>query len=302
MRKCAVRKRILGAWFAFHFTCLIAVSLYETGRLIALSPTIIPSKIKDTVQRFGVLLEAPLGLRFAESNPIRQSLVSYLAFAGADGGYGYFAPGIPDTYELTFELYYPDGRTEMQVARLSNSALGLRIASLLEQIGGGPSPKLREHMLKKFARVVWRQHPQVKKMRVSIWQVTLPTDRGICSRRTARAGTSLRLRFQLVCKAAAEAAMTRFEKMRNVIASFFFSEESDSWLGVLRIGLGLVIVCYAVSLVNDWNFLFATSGSALVTRDFSEALLSLQSRFVPRLGWLVDVGERFGLKEQVFSG
>ena len=92
--------------------------------------------------------------------------------------------------------------------------------------------------------------------------------------------------------------MTRFEKMRNVIASFFFSEESDSWLGVLRIGLGLVIVCYAVSLVNDWNFLFATSGSALVTRDFSEALLSLQSRFVPRLGWLVDVGERFGLKEQ----
>ena len=37
----------------------------------------------------------------------------------------------------------------------------------------------------------------------------------------------------------------------------------------------------------------------LVTRDFSEALLSLQSRFVPRLGWLVDAGQRFGLKEQV---
>ena len=168
-------KAHLGRLGCIPLHVLIAVSLYETGRIIALSPTIIPSKIKDTVQRFGVLLEAPLGLRFAESNPIRQSLVSYLAFAGADGGYGYFAPGIPDTYELTFELYYPDGRTEMQVARLSNSALGLRVASLLEQIGGGPSPKLREHMLKKFARVVWRQHRQVKKMRVSIWQVTLPT-------------------------------------------------------------------------------------------------------------------------------
>ena len=67
----------------------------------------------------------------------------------------------------------------------------------------------------------------------------------------------------------------------------------------MRVGLGCVVICYAISLANDWNFLFATSGPALVTRDFSEALLSLQSKFVPRLGWLVDVGQRFGLKEQV---
>ena len=93
--------------------------------------------------------------------------------------------------------------------------------------------------------------------------------------------------------------MTRFEKARSVITAFLFCEESDAWLGTLRIGLGLVVVCYALSLANDWNLLFATSEPALVTRDFSEALLSLQSRFVPRLGWLVDVGQRFGLKEQV---
>jgi hypothetical protein len=84
-----------------------------------------------------------------------------------------------------------------------------------------------------------------------------------------------------------------------VIASFLFSEESDMWLGILRIGLGLVVVGYVLSLANYWNLLFATGGSALVTRDFSEALLSLQSRFVPRLGWLVDAGQQFGLKEQV---
>jgi hypothetical protein len=93
--------------------------------------------------------------------------------------------------------------------------------------------------------------------------------------------------------------MTRFEKVRSLIASFFFSEESDAWLGILRIGLGVVVVCYVLSLANVWNLLFATTGPALVTRDLSEALLSLQSRFVPRIGWLVDAGQRFGLKEQV---
>ena len=93
--------------------------------------------------------------------------------------------------------------------------------------------------------------------------------------------------------------MTRFEKVRNLVASFFFFEESDAWLGILRIGLGLVVLFYVLSLANYWNLLFATGESALVTRDFSEALLSLQSRFVPRLGWLVDAGQQFGLKEQV---
>ena len=93
--------------------------------------------------------------------------------------------------------------------------------------------------------------------------------------------------------------MTRFEKVRGLVASFFFSEESDAWIGILRIGLGLVVVSYVLSLANHWNLLFATDGPALVTRDFSEALLSLQSRFVPRLGWLVDAGQQFGLKEQV---
>ena len=93
--------------------------------------------------------------------------------------------------------------------------------------------------------------------------------------------------------------MKRLTRVRNAVIAFLFPEQSDTWLSILRVGLGFVVLCYAVSLANDWNFLFATSGPALVTRDFSEALLSLQSKFVPRLGWLVDAGQRFGLKEQV---
>ena len=86
-------KRILSAWFGFHFTCLIAVSLYETARLIVLSETIVAPGIVETLKIVGSISEESAGSRFARSDPIRQSLVTYLAFSAADGGYGYFAPG-----------------------------------------------------------------------------------------------------------------------------------------------------------------------------------------------------------------
>ena len=78
---------------------------------------------------------------------------------------------------------------------------------------------------------------------------------------------------------------------------FLFPKESDRWLTFLRIGLGILVILYALSLLNDWNYLFATRGAALVTRDFAEALLSLQTPLVPRLGWLVAIGANVGLGE-----
>jgi hypothetical protein len=82
------------------------------------------------------------------------------------------------------------------------------------------------------------------------------------------------------------------------LADFLFPSDSDRWLTILRIGLGCHVVLYSLSLLNDWNYFFATSGNALVTRDFAEALLTLNG-FVPRLGWLVAIGTRLGVSEGV---
>jgi hypothetical protein len=96
--------------------------------------------------------------------------------------------------------------------------------------------------------------------------------------------------------------MERFKKIRDAAIAFFFPDESDAWLTLLRVGVGLVVLCYAGSLAKHWSFLLGTSESALVTRDFSEALLALQSRFVPRIGWLVDAGNTIGLGEPSVLG
>jgi Vitamin K-dependent gamma-carboxylase len=92
--------------------------------------------------------------------------------------------------------------------------------------------------------------------------------------------------------------VSRRSERRKVVIGFLFPEESDDWLAILRLGLGLLVVLYSLSLLNDWSFLFATSGAAVVTRDLAEGLLSLQTSLVPRLGWLVAIGARLGLREE----
>src|SRR5437660_11176377 len=78
---------------------------------------------------------------------------------------------------------------------------------------------------------------------------------------------------------------------------FLFPTETDLWLGLLRMGLGLQVLLYTLSLSADWNYLFAGPGEGLIGRAFPEALLSTESPLVTRLGWLVMLATRRGFSE-----
>jgi len=80
------------------------------------------------------------------------------------------------------------------------------------------------------------------------------------------------------------------------ILGFLFPAETDIWLAILRLGLGLQTTLYSISLRNDWNDLLGGAGRG--GRDFAEALLSVESHFVPRLGWFVALGEHVALREE----
>ena len=87
--------------------------------------------------------------------------------------------------------------------------------------------------------------------------------------------------------------------MRERLEKFLFPARSTTWIALLRLGLGLQVIVYAVSLWNDWTYLLAAHSDSLISRDLSEEILSLDSSFIPRLGWLVTVGGQLGLSEQV---
>jgi uncharacterized membrane protein YphA (DoxX/SURF4 family) len=86
---------------------------------------------------------------------------------------------------------------------------------------------------------------------------------------------------------------------RERLAAFFFPAESDRWLSVLRIGLGLEVTLYTWSARTDWIELFGRSGQALINRELTEKVMAVQSPLAPRLGWLVSLGNHLGLSEGV---
>jgi hypothetical protein len=90
--------------------------------------------------------------------------------------------------------------------------------------------------------------------------------------------------------------LKRIQAWRKCLTGFLFPAESDDWLAALRFGLAAQILLYGFSISRDWNYLLAGHGG-LISRNLSEAMLSLESPVVPRLGWLVSLGAAIGLTE-----
>lgn len=83
----------------------------------------------------------------------------------------------------------------------------------------------------------------------------------------------------------------------NRLESFFFAPETDIWLALLRTGLGFQIILYTWSLRRVWNYLLSDR-EGLISRRVSEAIASVQTPLVPKLGWFVAFGDVFGFKEE----
>src|SRR5436305_782948 len=82
------------------------------------------------------------------------------------------------------------------------------------------------------------------------------------------------------------------------LQAFMFPRETDTWLAVLRIGLGLQTAVYTLFVRSDWHYLFASSGKGLVGRELGEAITSFDSPLIPKLGWLVALGRSVNMSEE----
>ena len=86
-------------------------------------------------------------------------------------------------------------------------------------------------------------------------------------------------------------------QVKQAARRFLFAPQSSAWLGVLRIGLGLQVLFYAISLRADWLEILGLGNQSLIRRDLTEAMLSADSPFTPRVGWIVDAGAFLGFGE-----
>jgi hypothetical protein len=167
--------RVYLAWVGLHFLLIITVSGCDIVWLAAHKLTILPSSFRIAAGKLEPIAAGALGEKLSASNPIRRALLTYLHIAGIEGGYGYFAPNVPSGYKLVFELHYPDGRVEYELPGVNSAAAGLRIASLLDEIGRTRYDPLREYMVKTLTASVWREHPGVKTVRAVFGSLNLPS-------------------------------------------------------------------------------------------------------------------------------
>ena len=168
-------KRIHAAWFGIHFFLITAVCLAGVFWLIAQGSTILPSACNEYAQKAELGATWCLGKEAGASNPVRRGIATYLHAAGIQAGYSFFAPNVPSQHRLSLELFYDDGRVEYEVPRVGSRAAALRLESLLDRLAEERYEPVREALVKRLAFSVWREHPEVKKLRATFETVHLPS-------------------------------------------------------------------------------------------------------------------------------
>ena len=168
-------KRIYAAWFGIHFFLITAVCLAGVFSLIAEGATILPSSIDTYARKAEITIAWLLGKQASSSNRVKQVIATYLHAAGIQAGYTFFAPNVPSHHRLTLELFYGDGHVEYESPRVHGKAAALRLESLLNKLPEERYEPVREVVLKMLAFSVWRERPEVKRVRATFETVHLPS-------------------------------------------------------------------------------------------------------------------------------
>jgi hypothetical protein len=169
------RRRLYLGWFLLHAFLVLIVSFQQTFWVMAEGYTSLPKFLETYWWKVETVSTEALGQTLSLSNPLRQSVSAYINATGIEGGYGFFAPSVPDSYKLVLELHYPDGRVEYELPRVSDTAAGVRVATLLDQLGRTGYDQMREIMIKMLAYSVWQDHPDATVVRAVFGFVALPS-------------------------------------------------------------------------------------------------------------------------------
>jgi hypothetical protein len=168
------RKQLLIAACLAHFALICLVCWRDTCSVVAKGYTVLPSSIARYARSAEPKFAAAMCEKLSAHNPLRQVVTLYAYATGIDAGYGFFAPNVPENYKLVFEIHYPDGHVDYELPRVASDAAGLRLSTLLDNVGGTPYDELREVLVKMMAYSIWQEHPNASFIRAVLGLVLLP--------------------------------------------------------------------------------------------------------------------------------
>jgi hypothetical protein len=153
----------------------VIVCVRDTFGIFADAPTVFPPALEGFWVGGARCSSAVLGENLKLENPVRNTLLVYLNAAGAEAGYGFFAPNVPSNYKLVFELHYPDDRHDYDLPRVADAATAFRLESLLERISEIPYEPMRQVMIQMLTQPVWQRHPDSVSIRAVLGYAIWPS-------------------------------------------------------------------------------------------------------------------------------
>nr|MBA3652125.1 hypothetical protein [Chthoniobacterales bacterium] len=131
----ARQRRIYLACFVFHFLLIFLAATQDLASILSEGGNIFPASFARVWQQTEAFTSTALGNRLPHASPVRQVLTAYLHDAGIESGYGFFAPNVPSSYKLVFEIKNRAGRVDYELPQVAGNAASLRVVSLLDNLG-----------------------------------------------------------------------------------------------------------------------------------------------------------------------
>jgi len=170
-----LKRRLFLGCLAVHFFLIVAISCRAMFSALGLGLTWLPPSLKSQWEAAEHMANLALAQTLPDSNPLRLSVTAYLHAVGTEGGYGFFAPGVPSSYKLVFEVRSADGRIAYELPHFRGTAVGVRFMTLLDYIARTDYDPLRQEMMKMLAYSVWQKHPEATLIRAVLGYVQEPT-------------------------------------------------------------------------------------------------------------------------------
>ncbi|PYK80662.1 MAG: hypothetical protein DME37_06795, partial [Verrucomicrobia bacterium] len=117
--------------FALHFFLLVTVASRDFFAVLADGSSYLPAALEPRWRMLEDATFTVLGQKLPPNNLMRETIACYLHAAGIEAGYGYFAPNVPYSYKLVFQLTYPNGTTEYELPSVATTETGRRLPTLL---------------------------------------------------------------------------------------------------------------------------------------------------------------------------
>ena len=161
--------------FGLHFLLAIIASLRATLSIFAQTQTVFPDPLRGVWQTTGEAAASAMGQKLDPSNPVRNSIAIYLQAAGSEAGYGFFAPNVPDSFTLLFEIHFADGRVVYDLPHVMSASDGLRFNGLLDQMSMITYEPLRNTIFKILTYSIWQSYPEATRIRAIFTTAILPS-------------------------------------------------------------------------------------------------------------------------------